>query len=92
MHDFLENRLPKETLQRIAMDSLKLTNKSFTPRTGKNKHSDLIYATTIDGQDGYLYINLEHQSKEEKYMPLRPNLCVPPLTNLFLGMYKDCMA
>jgi predicted transposase/invertase (TIGR01784 family) len=71
MQDFLESRLPQETLQRIAMESLQLTNKSFTPRTGKNKHSDLIYAATMDGQAGYLYLHLEHQAKEEKYMPLR---------------------
>jgi predicted transposase YdaD len=47
--DFLESRLPQETLQRIAMDSLKLNNKSFTPRDRQKKHSDLIYAATIDG-------------------------------------------
>jgi hypothetical protein len=47
MQDFLESRLPQETRQRIAMDSLKLTNKSFTPKTGKNKHGDLIYAATM---------------------------------------------
>ena len=53
------------------MKSLRLTNKSFSTKKGKQKHSDLIYAASIDGQDGYLYISLEHQSKEEKYMPLR---------------------
>jgi len=71
MEDFLESRLPQETLQRIDMSSLRLTNKSFGTKKGKQKHSDLIYAVTIDGQEGYLYISLEHQSKEEKYMPLR---------------------
>ena len=71
MQDFLQSRLPKETLQQIDMTSLRLTNKSFSTKKGKAKHSDLIYAATIDGQSGYLYISLEHQSQEEKYMPLR---------------------
>jgi predicted transposase/invertase (TIGR01784 family) len=71
MQDFLQSRLPKETLQRIDMTSLRLTNKSFSTKKGKAKHSDLIYAATIEQQEGYLYVSLEHQSKEEKYMPLR---------------------
>ena len=71
MQDFLQSRLPQEDLKRIDMKSLRLTNKSFSTKKGKQKHSDLIYAASIDGQDGYLYISLEHQSKEEKYMPLR---------------------
>jgi len=71
MQDFLASRLPQETLQRIDLSSLRLTNKSFSTKKGKAKHSDLIYAATISGQAGYLYISLEHQSEEEKYMPLR---------------------
>ena len=71
MQDFLKSRLPKETLQRIDMQSVRLTNKSFGTKRGKERHSDLIYGATISGQAGYLYISLEHQSKEEKYMPLR---------------------
>jgi len=71
MHDFLESRLPKETLQYMAMDSLKLTNKSFTPRTGKSKHSDPIYAVTTDGQDGYLYISMKAYS-----LPLIVDICL----------------
>ena len=71
MQDFLASRLPQETIQRIDLSSLRLTNKSFGTKKGKAKHSDLIYAATISGQVGYLYISLEHQSKKEKYMPLR---------------------
>ena len=71
MQDFLKSRLPKETLQRIDMKRLRLTNKSFSTHKGTQRHGDLIYAATIDGQSGYLYISLEHQSQEEKYMPLR---------------------
>ena len=71
MQDFLQSRLPQETLARIDLSSLTLTNKSFGTQEGKQRHSDLIYAAQIDAQSGYLYINVEHQSKQEAYMPLR---------------------
>ena len=36
MIDFLNSRLPKETLQRIELNSLRLTNKSFVSKTGRD--------------------------------------------------------
>ncbi len=69
MQDFLRGRLPQEALACIDMATLRLTNKSFSSKTGKSKHSDLIYAATINGQPGYLYLNLEHQSEEENICP-----------------------
>ena len=71
LQDFLSSRLPQETLQRIDMNSLRLTNKSFNTHKGKEKHCDIVYSANISGQAGYLYISLEHQSKEEEHMPLR---------------------
>ena len=71
MIDFLNSRLPKETLQRIELDSLRLTNKSFVSKTGRHKHSDLIYQARIDKKKGYIYIVTEHFSEQEKYVPLR---------------------
>ena len=70
MVDFLNSRLPKETLARIELGSLRLTNKSFVSKTGRHKHSDLIYEARIDKQEGYIYIVTEHFSEQEKYVPL----------------------
>lgn len=68
---FLHSRLPPATLKRIDMASLRLSNKSFQTLKGQERHCDLVYAATVEGQSGYLYISLEHQSQEEEYMPLR---------------------
>ena len=67
----LQSRLPHDTLARIDMDSLRLTNKSFQTLKGKERHCDIVYSATVKGQSGYIYISLEHQSKEEEHMPLR---------------------
>ena len=70
MVDFLTSRLPQETLARIELGSLRLTNKSFVSKIGRHRHSDLIYEARIDKQEGYIYIVTEHFSEQEKYIPL----------------------
>ena len=71
MVDFLRSRLPQETLARIDLSTLKLTNKSFVSKTGRQTHSDLIYSSRMDKQQGYIYLVTEHFSEQEKYVPLR---------------------
>jgi predicted transposase/invertase (TIGR01784 family) len=71
MVDFLTSRLPQETLARIDLSSLRLTNKSFVSKTGRQTHSDLVYAARMDKQEGYIYIVTEHFSEQEEYVPLR---------------------
>ena len=58
MIDFLNSRLPKETLQRIELKSLRLTNKSFVSKTGRHKHSDLIYQARIDKDRTYVLCDI----------------------------------
>ena len=71
MIDFLKSRIPKKTLKRIDFKSLRLTNKSFVSKAGKQTHNDLIYSALIDNQPGYIYIVTEHFSEPEDYIPLR---------------------
>ena len=72
MIDFLSSRLPKETLERIDLSTLRLTNKSFVAKTGRETHSDLIYSAFIDKQEeGYIYVVTEHFSEQEEHVPLR---------------------
>ena len=71
MVDFLASRLPRETLARIDLTTLRLTNKSFVSQAGKQTHSDLIYSALIDKQLGYLYIVIEHFSEPAAYIPLK---------------------
>ena len=79
MLDFLTSRLPQDTLARIELSSLRLTNKSFVSKTGRQRHSDLIYEARIDKQEGYIYIVTEHFSEQEQYVPLRQFRIQPPL-------------
>ena len=71
MVDFLRSRLPQETLARLDLNTLQLTNKSFVSKTGRQTHSDLIYSSLMDKQQGYIYLVTEHFSEQEKYVPLR---------------------
>ena len=71
MVDFLRSRLPQETLARLDLNTLQLTNKSFVSKTGRQTHSDLIYSSRMDKQQGYIYLVTEHFSEQEKYVPLR---------------------
>ena len=71
MQDFLASRMSKRMLQLIDLRSLRLANKSFTAKTGTEKHSDLIYVVNLKNLHGHLYISLEHQSEEEQNMPFR---------------------
>ena len=71
MIDFLTSRLPKQTLARINLNTLRLTNKSFVSKAGRQTHSDLIYSALMDKQKGYIYLVTEHFSKQEEYVPLR---------------------
>ena len=71
MVDFLTSRLPQETLAHIDLSTLRLTNKSFVAQTGRQTHSDLIYAARLDKQAGYIYLVTEHFSEQEEHVPLR---------------------
>lgn len=71
MIDFLTSRLPQAVLSKIDLESLRLTNKNFVSKAGKQTHSDLIYAARLDNQLGYIYLVTEHFSEEEEYAPLR---------------------
>ncbi|TDG94097.1 hypothetical protein CCPUN_08520 [Cardinium endosymbiont of Culicoides punctatus] len=71
MLDFLEHNLPAEVFSKVDKSTLRLTNKSFVNPVGTRGESDLVFQATMNNQDGYIYILSEHQSKIDKYMPLR---------------------
>ncbi|TDG95430.1 Rpn family recombination-promoting nuclease/putative transposase [Cardinium endosymbiont of Culicoides punctatus] len=71
MLDFLEHNLPAEVFSKVDKSTLRLTNKSFVNPVGTRGESDLVFQATMDNQDGYIYMIVEHQAKTDKYMPLR---------------------
>ena len=67
----MEAHLPQSIVNRMDLDSVQLTNKSFVSEELKNFHSDVIYQCTLDKQQGYIYYLLEHQSTPDRWLPLR---------------------
>lgn len=69
--DFFKAHIPKYLQKHIEYSNLHLTNKSFVSEKHKQIHSDIVYQCKIDGQAGYLYLLLEHQSTDDKLMAFR---------------------
>ena len=60
--DFLKNRLPDDLKNQVDFKTLKLEHCSFIDEALKSNHSDVVYSVNIDGQQGYIYMLIEHQS------------------------------
>ncbi|TDG94532.1 Rpn family recombination-promoting nuclease/putative transposase [Cardinium endosymbiont of Culicoides punctatus] len=90
MLDFLEYNLPAKIFHKIDKSTLRLTNKSFVHPIGTRGESDLVFQARMDNQDGYIYFVTEHQSKIDKYMPLRFMEYNLKLFRQHLHEHKDC--
>lgn len=69
--DFLKSYLPLEIYQKIDINSLQLTEKSFIVPQLREIHSDIIYKCLINNSTGYLFFLLEHQSTDNPLMAFR---------------------
>ena len=57
---FLVNHLPEEVLNHIDVNQLEPEKDGFiSPRLAES-HSDMLYSTKIEGEEGYLYFLFEH--------------------------------
>jgi len=63
--------LPKDIKEHVDFNSLKLCKESYIDENLKLHSVDALFSVNIFGDEGYIYILLEHQSKPEKLMPLR---------------------
>ena len=70
-HDFLTNYLPKDILQLIDLDNLSLQKDSFIEKELQEAFSDILYKTSIKGQETYLYFLFEHKSTPFKTTALQ---------------------
>ena len=87
--DFFKAHLPGNVLQKIDFRTLKLTDKSFVRKDLKAFHSDVIYAVQIDGNLGYLYVLIEHQSSADELMAFRKHqYCVMLMDQHLAQGYK----
>ncbi|MGY4687842.1 Rpn family recombination-promoting nuclease/putative transposase [Petrotoga sp. DB-2] len=60
--DFLQNYLPQEAVEIVDLDYLTPENNSHVDENLRESLSDMLYKTKIKGQDGYIYILMEHKS------------------------------
>lgn len=64
--DFLAAHLPQDIRARVRLETLKLEPGSFVDQKLRELHSDVLYSVeTTDGDAGYIYCLVEHQSTVE---------------------------
>jgi predicted transposase/invertase (TIGR01784 family) len=79
---FLETYLPNDIKNSIDWLSLEIKDSSFIDGEHRKKQSDILYAITLNGQESFVYILLEHQSKPDKFMAFR-------LLQYMLGIWQN---
>ena len=79
----LRSVLSAEVAAHIDLDHLEPVAVSFVDDNLRQVHSDLLFRTTFDGDDAYLYFLVEHQSSPDDLMAFadaslpRPDLGPP---------------
>ena len=68
---FLSHFLPKHLLEIIDLKTLELIKTDFYDEKLNVKYCDMLFRVLFNNEVGFLVINLEHQSKSDKLMPLR---------------------
>ncbi|EHY8654295.1 Rpn family recombination-promoting nuclease/putative transposase [Salmonella enterica] len=70
--DFLVAHLPQDIRAQVRLDTLKLEPGSFVDQTLRELHSDVLYSVeTAEGDAGYIYCLVEHQSTADRMMAWR---------------------
>jgi len=69
--DFLKSYLPQDIAQVIDWENLELKPRSYINEVRKESIVDVLFKTTIENNDAYLYLLVEHQSKPDALMPFR---------------------
>jgi recombination-promoting nuclease RpnB len=68
---FFEAHLSKEVLAQLDLNTLELQPTSYIDDRRKESIIDLLFKTKIAGEEGYLYLFIDHQSRPDKLMPVR---------------------
>ncbi len=69
--DLLKSALPADLFNKIKLDTLQLTDKSFVLPEMAQRHSDIIYQAEINHHEGYIAFLIEHQSSDDALMAFR---------------------
>ncbi len=68
---FIEAYLPHSLLKIAKFNTLKIEPTSFIDEQHKNQVADILYSLMLGDSLGYIYVNIEHQNRADKLMPLR---------------------
>ncbi|MGI5216840.1 Rpn family recombination-promoting nuclease/putative transposase [Nocardia sp. CA-290969] len=63
--------LPAALVARVDWDSLALEPGSYVSTGLRSRYSDVLFRARIDGRNSYIYLLVEHQSRPDRFMPLR---------------------
>ena len=69
----MEIHLPKDLRELCDLDSLKLESASFVDEKLRALHSDILWSVKTREGDGYIYVVIEHQSREDIPYGLSPD-------------------
>ncbi|MHC0448648.1 MAG: Rpn family recombination-promoting nuclease/putative transposase [Candidatus Lariskella arthropodorum] len=70
--EFFETYIPKNTLDRIDLESIKHEKESFIDKDLGDGVVDALFSVALkNGEPGYLYILVEQQTGQERFMALR---------------------
>jgi predicted transposase/invertase (TIGR01784 family) len=69
--NFLKESLPESILKTIDLNNLELQNGTHVSKELEETRSDLLFRTTINQKEGYLYLLFEHKSYLDKNVGLQ---------------------
>lgn len=71
VYDLLDIHLPPDLRKICDLKTLRLESGSFIENDLRAYYSDVLYSLKMQGQDGYVYALIEHQSSPDKHMAFR---------------------
>lgn len=86
--DFFQNHLPHKILEIVDLNSLKRCNESFVDEDLSNLITDMLFSTNFLGEQGYLYLLLEHKSWVERMLPFYVLRCQCRIMNYHVKSLK----
>ncbi len=70
--DFFENNFLKEMLSQMHVNTMTLTSGTFVDSELNMRHTDILYKVALkNGDEGYIYLLVEHQSSTDPVMAFR---------------------
>ncbi|MBF6355622.1 Rpn family recombination-promoting nuclease/putative transposase [Nocardia higoensis] len=67
----LRHVLPEAVVNRIDWAALRFESCSFVSPHLRSRYSDLLFSTRLGDRDTFIYVLVEHQTRPDRFMPLR---------------------